>query len=160
VRLLIDENLPPRRASTPARGRLRETAHAAEVDLHLPAGVAVGHPHRRLLAAVPQLLDAEAVQRPLRNHHAAAGQQIDDLDHRHVRLQPRLDALRLGVAAFPRRTAPAGPGRADRLHHRAQQLVGQLLLAAVTHHTGSLGRLHVPADRLTLAPLLGVIGLP
>jgi len=115
VRLLIDENLPPRRASTPARGRLRETAHAAEVDLHLPAGVAVGHPHRRLLAAVPQLLDAEAVQRPLRNHHAAAGQQIDELDRRHVRLQPRLDAVALGVAAFPRGAAAAGPGRADRL---------------------------------------------
>ena len=67
------------------RRRVSQQAHLAEVELALRARLAVGYPHRHIAApAAPvlQYLQRVPVQRPLRYHDTAAGQQFPGLDHR------------------------------------------------------------------------------
>jgi hypothetical protein len=130
--------------------RVEEEAHPAEVDLQLLARLAVVDPHRRLVPAVAQLLGAEPVQRALRHHHPAAGQQLTDLHHRQPVLEPPSNPGPLGLAALPRLTTPTRTRGPHRLHHRADQLVGQRLLAGLPGQPCGLGRLHVAADGLAV----------
>jgi hypothetical protein len=137
----------------PARHRLRDQAEPAEVDLALHPRRPVGHPQRRRPGGEPAPLDREPVQRPVRHHDPAAGQLAVDVRQ----LQPVLgdplgDPRLLRDEQLPRRAVPADPGRADRGHHRADQLVRQLLLPAVTDQPGRLPGLHIPAGRLAVHP--------
>jgi hypothetical protein len=130
--------------------RICDQAHPAEVDLDLTARVPVSDPYGRRRPAIAQLVHTEPMQRPVRHHHTAAGEQVVDLHHRQTLLDPLVDPVALRVAALPRLSAAAGPDRPDRLDHRAQQLVGQLPLTAGTDQSRLLGGLHIPADRLAV----------
>jgi len=87
-----------------ARDRVGDQAHADEVDLHLAARVAVGHPHRRRRPAVLAAFDTEAVQ-------GAAGA----LRHSGGGLDGLKPAPRLGpLGAPPPRTVGSGDARGRR----------------------------------------------
>jgi hypothetical protein len=61
------------------REHIEEQAHAAEVDLKLGAGLAVGHSDRDRRATEAELADAEAVQCPVGHRHSPTPEQAVDL---------------------------------------------------------------------------------
>jgi hypothetical protein len=79
-------------------------AHPGEVDLAFHARFAVDHRHRPTAAAtlILGVFLAVAVQRPLRDDHALAGQQVADLDHRQALVDPFVDLIVVGTQHFPR----------------------------------------------------------
>ena len=102
----------------------------AEVDLELDARRRVVDPHRDGAPAGPAALDGEAGQGAGRDDHTTAGEQDPDLGDGEVFLHPRLDLLLFGEQHPPCLAVAVGAVRADPLDHLADQLVGELLLAA------------------------------
>ena len=138
-----------------ARLGVAQPAHLAEVDLQLITRLAVRDPQRDTAAAPAHVTDllGVAVQGPLRDHHTLPGEQLTDLDHgQPVGAQPPLDAVVMSDQQPPRRTVAVAAVRPDRLHHRADEPVAELLFAAVTNQTQPLGGGHVAADRLAVHP--------
>jgi hypothetical protein len=88
---------------TPPAGGVEQHAHPGEVDLAFHAGLAVDHGNRPSSSAalVAGVGLAVAVQSPLRDDHALAGQKVADLDHRQVIIDPRGDAIMIGAQHFP-----------------------------------------------------------
>ena len=103
--------------------------HPPEVDLDLLPGLAGGDADRALSAPVVELSSAEAVQRPVGHAHPAATQQDLDLDQRQTGLDALLQKLPLGLQLGP--ALAARPARAQRQHHRPDQLVRELRLSCV-----------------------------
>jgi hypothetical protein len=63
----------------PAGGRVRDQAQLAEVHFGKLTGFHVRNPHRGLVLAELQVLDREAVQRAVGDHHPVSFQQALDL---------------------------------------------------------------------------------
>jgi hypothetical protein len=141
------------RDPSPPGVRVRDQAEPPEVQLALHPRLAVGDPQRRSPAAEPAAGDREPVQRPVRHRDPAAGQlAVDVCQLQLVALDPVPDPRLLGQQRLPRRAVPAGPGRADRGHHRPEQLIAQLVLAALADQTRGHRRLDVPARGFTIHP--------
>jgi hypothetical protein len=94
---------------------------------HSHPGLTVDDGHRVAPTPIVGALSAVAVQRALRHDHPVAGQQIADLDHRQSVLDPLADPIVVGAQRFPRLTMSLGAVRTHRGHHRADQLVTELL---------------------------------
>jgi len=95
-------------------------------------------------------LGGEAVEGPIGDDHALAGQQVLDLDQLEVPGQPGLDLLLVGDQGLPSGAVAGRPGGADPLAHQADHHVGQLRRTAVGGEPGVDGGLHVAADRLAV----------
>ena len=137
----------------PPRVRIRDQPEPAEVQLTLHPRLTIGDPHRGLTAAEPAPGDCEPVQRPIRHRHPVPRQLAVDVGQLQViALDPLPDPRLLGQQRLPRRAVPAGPHRADRGHHRPEQLVGQLVFAALADQARGHRRLDVPARGLAIHP--------
>jgi hypothetical protein len=133
-------------------GRVIQQAHLPEVSLHLGARLAVSHRHRALAgsAAIAQHLQRIAVQRPLRHHHALAGQQLPSPHHGQAVAEQLGQPPVMSRQQRPGLPTPAGPVRPDLLGHRAQQLIAELGLAPSPVQTAPGSRLHIPAGGLAV----------
>ena len=129
----------------------------AEVELALHARLTVGDPHRGLAAAEPAPLDANRCNVRYGTTTPRRASLPWMLVNCRSRLDPVTDLLLLGQQRLPRRAVPRSPGRAHRGDHRADQLVGQLVLAALADQPGGLRCLHIPAGGLAVhtRPLRG-----
>jgi len=134
----------------PAGGGIGDQAHAPEVHLELRARLTVVDPDRRLGSAEAATLGGEAVEGPVSDDDALAGQQVLDLDQLQPLVDPRLDLGLMGNEGLPPSAVAGRPCGADPLTHHADRRVGQLLLAAVRCEPGLDGGLHVAADRLAV----------
>jgi hypothetical protein len=135
--------------------RISHQTESAEIDLQLIARCAVIHPDRRAPPAPADIahLQRIAMQRPLRHHHTTTRQQLVRLAHRQLIVpQPALDELMMGDQQPPRATAPIDAMRAHRLHHRSDELIGELPLALLAAQTQLDRSSHVAADRLAVHP--------
>ncbi|TML36946.1 MAG: hypothetical protein E6G27_18365 [Actinobacteria bacterium] len=95
-----------------AGGRVEHQLHAPEVDLALVTRFAVGHPHRGALAqGAPARLGHVALDRPQRDTHALALEQLVHLHRGEIVGHPRSDAL---VMATQKLDRPATPRRSSR----------------------------------------------
>lgn len=92
------------------------------------------------------------MQGPFWHHHALAGQQLVHLHRGQALIEPRLDLLVMGHQQPPRLPTAVRPMRPDGLHHRPQELIGQLAVAAIADQAQPLRRRHVAADRLAIDP--------
>ncbi len=122
----------------------------AEVDLHLFAGLAVGHRHRHLLPGrgVTALRRGEPGQRPVRHRDPAALQQLADLHQRQAVFHPPGDLGLHRHQRLPRGAVPGRAGRPNRRHHLPEQLIGQLRLIPVTGQARHLRRRDIPRGGL------------
>jgi len=119
------------RLAHPATFPVGDQTQPAEVDLQFDTGRRIIHPHRRRPPAGPAAFHRETGQRPVRDDDPSPAEQDADLDHSEVLGHPRLDAVLLCQQHPPRLAVTIGPVRAHPLQHLADQLVGQLPLAAV-----------------------------
>jgi hypothetical protein len=139
-----------RAGSVQSRGPGRSPANHREPRIHR---VGVGDPNRGPAVAEPAVLDREPVQRPVRHHHAAAGQLAVDVGQlQPVGLDPLPDPGLPRPAVPPGLSVTGSPGRAYHGHHRAEKLVGQLGLAAVTDQPGRDRSLDVATGGLAVHP--------
>jgi hypothetical protein len=117
---------------------------------HSHPGLTVDDGHRVAPTPIVGALSAVAVQRALRHDHPVAGQQIADLDHRQSVLDPLADPIVVGAQRFPRLTMSLGAVRTHRGHHRADQLVTELLDTAFTIQPCRHGSVHIAAGGLAV----------
>ena len=139
----------------PAQLRVRDQAHPAEVDLTLPAGLAVSDADRGGAgpAAHPENLQGVAVQGALGHDHTLAGQQLTGLDRgQALGDHPRLELLVVGHQRGPHGAMAVGAVRAHTLAHHRQQLVGELLLTAGPVDAGLDRGAHIAAHSLAVHP--------
>jgi transposase len=135
--------------------RVGPQAHLPEVDLAFRAWLAVsdGHGGLRGAPAVSQHLQRVAVQGPLRDHHAAAGQQLAGLDHRQaLAAEHVLDLLVVRRQHRPGLAVTVRAVRADPLGDLAEQPIAQLPLAARAVNAARLRRRYITADGLAVQP--------
>jgi hypothetical protein len=137
--------------------RVEDEPHLGEVDLALDPGLAVVDPDRGGADAEAAPLDREPVQGAVWHHAPLPGEQFLDLHDRQRRLaitagHPLGDLLLPGEQQLPRRAVSVRARRADRGHHRADQLIGQRLDTVVAAQALGLGRSDVPASRLAIHP--------
>jgi hypothetical protein len=126
-------------------------AEAAEVQLALHAGLAVGDTHGRLPAPEPAPLRGEPVQRAIRHHHPPAGKLAVDVGQLQLVVRdPVADLLLQRQQRLPRRAVALLPNRSHRGDHRTDQLVGQLLPLAVADQTSGDRRLHIAPRGLAI----------
>ena len=125
--------------------RVIDQTHSGEIDLALHARLPVGDGHRlpRAAATVVGALHAVPVQHTVRHQHAAAGEQVTDLDHRQVLAHPLHDPRVLALQRLPPVAVALRPRRPHRGHHLPHQLVGQLPLTAVAVEPGRQRRVHI-----------------
>jgi hypothetical protein len=142
---------------TPAGRGVQQHPHPGEVDLAFHPRLAVDHGHRPgpSAALIVGAFLAVAVQCPLRHEHALAGQQITDLDHRQTIFDPLTDAIMVGAQHFPRRPKPLGAVRAHHRHHRADQLVIDLLITTGPVQARGHRSLDIPTRGLAVHPSPG-----
>jgi len=131
-------------------GGVGDEAHAPEVDLQFRSRLAVVDPHCGLGLPEAAALGGEAVEGPVGDDDALAGQQVLDLDQLQPLVQPRLDLGFVGNQGLPPGPVAGRSGRADPLAHDADHHVGQLLLAAIGPEPRLDGGLHVAADGLAV----------
>jgi hypothetical protein len=137
----------------PADHRLGQQAHAAKVHLALVARLAVGDPDGGSSPAPANLahLQRVAVQGPLRHHDPPTVQQVMNFAHRQlVLVQPVDDEAVVGDQQPPRPTVTVNAVGTHRLHHRTDELVSQLLLAASADQTPLDGRCHIATHGLAV----------
>ncbi len=83
----------------------------------------------------------------------AAGEELADLhDRQAVLLEPHLDLVMVGHQQPPPLTTPIATMRSHGLHHRPDELIRQLAVAAVTHQAQTGRCVDVTADRLAVHP--------
>jgi hypothetical protein len=121
----------------------RDQPQIPEIDLQLTARRPVIDP-RGHLAARPAPLSREPVQRPLRYHHALAGQQDPDLHHRHPALDPGGDLLAAGLQLRPPQPVPVRLHRPHHRHDLPDQLIGELLLTSPAGQASRHRGPHIP----------------
>ena len=136
----------------PTRDGIEHHPHPPEIDLQLMPRLTIDHRDRGAPPAEPELVGRIPVQGPIRNLHPATGEEVLDLGQLQILLQPRLDPVVLGTARLPRCPMPGRPLRADRLDHRAEQLVRQLALTAVADQPRRLAGIDVAAHSLAIQP--------
>ena len=153
----VDEHVPGKARGEHQRVQLaapaltgRDQPQVPEIDLQLTARRPVIHRRGHRRPARPAPLGREPVQRPLRHHHAMAGQQDPDLDHRHVSPHPPGDLLAAGLQLRPPRAVPVRPGRPDHRHDLPDQLIGELLLTSPAGQASRHRRHHVPSAGLAV----------
>jgi hypothetical protein len=105
---------------------IEDDPHPAEVGLELLARIALGHPHGPLRLAGAAALDAEPLEGALGDLDPTADEEVADLGHGVVVVDPALDVGLVGAEQLPGRTVAVRPGRADGLADPADQLVGEL----------------------------------
>jgi hypothetical protein len=133
------------------------TAHSGEVDLAFRARFPVDHRHRPT-AATPLILGvflAVTVQRPLRDDHALAGQQVADLDHRQALVDPPVDLTMVGAQHFPHLAIPVGAIWAHHGDHRTDQSVVELINTTGPVQASSHGGLDIATRGFPIHPALG-----
>jgi hypothetical protein len=153
----VDEQVPGKARGEHQRVQLAAPAIAGryqsqipEIDLQLAARRPVIDRRGHLGAARPAPLGREPVQRPLRDHHAPAGQQVPDLDHRHLGLDPRGDLLLEGLQLSPSLPVPVRAHRPDHRHDLPDQLIGELPLTSPAGQAGRHRGRHVPSAGLAV----------
>ena len=82
---------------TPLGVGIEDDPHPPEVGLELLARIAVGHPHGPLRLPGTAALDAEPLQRALGNLDPTADEEVADLGHGVVVVDPRLDVGLVGA---------------------------------------------------------------
>ena len=138
------------RVQLPAPVPVADHPQVAEVQLHLLAGLPVGHRHRhpRPRRAVPALLSREPRQRPVRHRRTGPLQQLPDLHQRQASLHPGGDLGLPRHQRLPRGAVPSRAGRAHRRDHLPEQLIGQLRLIPVAGQARRPRRVDIPAGGL------------
>ena len=130
--------------------RLSDEPHAAEVDLQLGAWSAVVDAHRGLALAEAELRSRKPMQGAVWHLLAGApGQQGLHLGQLElVDVQPVFDLVPMLIAELPRLTTRPALARLQRQRHRVQEVVAQLLDAAVTPQPETGRPLHVATHGL------------
>jgi hypothetical protein len=145
------EDQPVRDPARPAGG-IGDQPKPAEIDLQLHPGIPVEDRDRRPPPTKAQLVNREAVQRPIRHHHPAPAQQQVHLDQRQVLVQPLLDLCSMRLQRLPSLPDPARSVRAHGGNHLADQRVGQLGDPAVLAQPGGVRGLDITAHGLAVHP--------
>jgi len=153
----VDEQAPGKTRGEHQRVQLaapaltgRDQPQIPEIDLQLAARRPVIDRRGHLGAGRPAPLGREPVQRPLRDHHALPGQQVPDLDDRHLGFDPRGDLLLAGLQLSPSLAVPVRPDRADHRHDLPDQLIGELPLTSRPGQAGRHRGRHVPSAGLAV----------
>ena len=133
---------------------MRDHPQIPEIGLQLRARLPVIHPHRHAgpAAGEPAALHREPVQRPVRDIGPLPGQQLTDPGDRQPGLHPLSDPLLQRHQPIPRIPVPVRPRRTDRAQHRAQQLLAQLPLTAITNQPRRHRNPDIAARRLHVHP--------
>jgi hypothetical protein len=122
------EDEPPAHTAPLAVG---DEPEAAEVNLTLDSRRWVVDSHRRRAPARSTALHGKASECAMRDLDPPALEEYPDLHDRELVVHPVLDALFFCEQHPPRLTVAVGTVRADPFHQLADQLVGELALAAV-----------------------------
>ena len=122
------EDEPPAHTAPLAVG---DEPEAAEVHLTFDPRRRVVHPHRRRAPPRAAALDGEASECAVWDLDTAALEENPDLHDRELVVHPVLDALFFCEQHPPGLAVAVGTVRADPLDQLADQLVGELALAAV-----------------------------
>ena len=136
----------------PPRVGVEDHPHPGEIDLTLHTGFTVDYRHRGAPAPIFGALHAVPVHGALRRHHPVPRQQVNDLDHRQTLTNPLLDPIMVVAQHFPRQTVPIGAIRTHRLDHHTDQLIGELISAAVAIQPGLHRRIGIAAGGLAVHP--------
>jgi len=145
---------PGPEAPAPAQRVGCHVRHPARVELDLLAGATVSERDCWRGAPPAELLQSEAPQRGVTDHHALAPEQLADLGQPHVGAQVPLDDAAVGRAGGPA-LAMRARARLDGADDRGEQAVVQLVGTGGDRQPMRLRGAQVPPDRLDVQAQLG-----